>query len=324
MSYTFSDVLIRPLYSEIESRTKVDLSSDFMGFNLKLPVMSANMPNISGSKMCIAMYRYGAIGVLHRQYKTIEQNINEYKEVIKSGSNCIVSIGVKQNGITLFESLRENGATKFCIDTAHGHHKHVKDMLNYIRSNYGNDFMIIAGNIASVEAAKDLKSWGADILKVGIGPGSKCRTRTNAGVGTCQLSTLEEIRNSIDIPLIADGGIKSVGDIAKALKFANIVMCGGLFAGTSETPGNVYKNDKGEFYKMFGGSASGENKGENRFVEGEMSQVSFKGKVKYILREIQDGLQSACSYTNSNNLTEFKKNCEFEFLSSGGRQESKH
>ena len=157
---------------------------------------------------------------------------------------------------------------------------------------------------------------------------SVCLTRKNTGVGVPQLYALEEVyRASCDTQypasIIADGGISHVGDIAKALKYADAVMIGSMIAGTSETPSDVFRNVDDEFYKVYGGSASGENKGENRFVEGVIKTVKFKGHVKYILREIEQGLKSAFSYVGANNLKEFQTKCELIPISSGAQHESK-
>jgi IMP dehydrogenase len=204
-------------------------------------------------------------------------------------------------------------------------------MLKWITDYLGseiNDVTLIAGNIATADGYKALLDWGADAVKVGIGPSPVCRTRYNTGVGVPQLAALEEVYNESlnaknPIQIIADGGISHVGDIAKALKYADAVMIGSMIAGTSETPGPVFRNEAGELYKVYGGSASGENKGENRFVEGVIKPVKFNGKVKYILKEIEQGLQSSFSYVGANNHKEFQKNCEFVEISNGSRQESK-
>lgn len=329
--YTYNDVLIKPKYSEIESRTQVNLSSKIGNCKLKMPVISANMKTITGSKMCSAISKFGGLGLLHR-FCTIDENVEMYKEAIKiNRENVGVSIGVKEEDKNRFDSLYEAGARVFCIDVAHGHHILMKKMLNWIRDlNISNEekLTIIAGNIATPEAYSDLHSWGANAIKVGIGPSPVCRTRFNTGCGVPQLYALESIYEmscSKDNPasIIADGGISHVGDIAKALKYADAVMLGSMLSGTSETPGHVFRNEDNEFYKVYGGSASGENKGENRFVEGTVKTVKFRGKVKYILKEIEQGLQSALSYVGANNLREFQNNCEFIHISGGSRSESK-
>ena len=157
---------------------------------------------------------------------------------------------------------------------------------------------------------------------------SVCETRKNTGVGVPQLGALDSIREACpDIKIIADGGIKSNGDIAKALKFADAVMIGSFISGTSETPGHVYEDKDGKFYKTYGGSASAENKvkngGNNAFVEGVMTTVPFRGHVKHILRKTKGNLQSSFSYSGAWNLKEFHEKAEFIFITGGGKSESK-
>jgi IMP dehydrogenase len=334
IAYTFSDVLIQPKYSEIESRSKVDISTKIGNCILRLPILSANMKTITGAKMAATIARYGGLGILHR-FCTIEENVHMLKEAfIISGEeitgkhpNIGVSIGVKDEEKKRVEELYKIGARIFCIDVAHGHHILVKNMIRWIKGNY-NDITVIAGNIATWEAALDLAEWGADAVKVGIGPGSVCQTREKTGVGVPQLTALENAYSAMTglktpISIISDGGIVKIGDIPKALRYADAVMVGSLISGTAETPGGVYRNPNDELYKVYGGSASGENKGENRFVEGMMKTVKFNGKVKYILRDIEHGVQSAFSYVGANNLAEFQQKCDFLNISNGGRQESK-
>jgi IMP dehydrogenase len=158
---------------------------------------------------------------------------------------------------------------------------------------------------------------------------SACQTRRNTGVGVPQFSLLEDIFALTPeyIPIISDGGIKHTGDISKAMIFANAVMVARMIAGTSETPGCVYEDENGQFYKKFGGSASGEHKvssgGRNKFVEGHMTNVPFRGKVKYILDKIREGLQSAMSYSGASNMAEYKEKVIYGEMSSGGVSESK-
>ncbi len=345
ITYTYSDVLIKPQYSEVVSRGSVDLTTKLGGSTLKLPIISSNMKNITGPKMAAEISNSGGLGLLHR-FCTIEENLDMYTQAWQLaegnvscpsglGANIGVSIGVKEEDKERFEKLYDLGARTFCIDVAHGHHILVKKMLEWIsnemfrwgRGERGR-LTLIAGNVATRDAYFDLVEWGADVVKVGIGPGLGCITRKNTGVGVPQLHALEEVFEAslcVQQPaaIIADGGITYVGDIAKALKYADAVMLGSMIAGTSESPGNVFRNENNEFYKVYGGSAAGENKGENRFVEGVMTTVKFKGHVKYILREIEQGLQSAFSYVGANNLKEYQDRCEFICISSGSQRESK-
>jgi len=338
-TYTYSDVLIQPNYSTITSRSTVDLSVQIGQHTIKLPVISSNMKNVTGPKMAAEVSRFGGLGLLHR-FCTIEDNVSMYNEAISylsanEPSNIGVSIGVKEEDKDRFEKLYLAGARIFCIDVAHGHHVLVKDMCKWINDSIfrwdrsgRSTITLIAGNIATAEAYSDMIEWGADAVKVGIGPSPVCRTRFNTGVGVPQLYALESIykesyKHQFPISIIADGGISHVGDISKALKYSDAVMIGSMLAGTSETPGQVFRSEDNEFYKVYGGSASGENKGENRFVEGVIKTVKFRGKAKYILREIEQGLQSAFSYTGASNHKEFQDKCEFVFLSPGSMKESK-
>ena len=338
---TFNDVLIEPQYSEVLSRSTVDLTSNMGKFELILPVISANMKDITGPKMAFAMAEHGGMGILHRFVKEgsnpDEEAVREYietenlmKEVdMPFYSDKGVSIGVQESDKKRFGNLYSHGADIFCIDVAHGHHILVKNMIQWILQQIKRQpICIIAGNIATVQAAKDLTEWGADIVKVGIGPGGVCMTRKNTGVGVPQLHALAEIRGACpNIKMIADGGIKSTGDIAKALKYANAVMLGSFLAGTSETPGDVFESPDGQYYKVYGGSASGERKVQNgqshKHVEGVVKMVPFRGKVKYILRKIGENLQSSFSYSGATNLREFQEKAILREISGSAKQESK-
>ena len=243
-----------------------------------------------------------------------------------------VSIGVQEEDVDRFIALYDAGARIFCIDIAHGHCKQMKDMLEKIKLNR-KDVYIIAGNVATADGAYDLADWGANCVKVGIGPGSACMTRKNTGIGVPQLYALESVQKEFvnqgikNVKIIADGGMTSPGDITKALKYADAVMLGNMLSGTTETPGAVFEDENGRFYKVYAGSASGENKVQNgsvnEYVEGIAKTTTFRGHVKHILRKIKHGIQSAFSYVGASNMVEFKRKCEFIEITSGGRDESK-
>jgi IMP dehydrogenase len=330
-AYTFSDVLIIPKYSEISTRKDVDTSSNFGTFKLNIPIFSANMRTITGPEMAKTLITEGAIGVMHR-FDTSDNILNMFLSLQKDTIPCIMSIGVNSNTDKyLFNNLYQNGCRLFCIDIAHGHCLAMKDMIKWIKSNFIG-VTLIAGNVATGEAIYDLADWGVDIGKVGIGGGSACQTRKNTGIGVPQLFALQQVREEItkqhlNIKIIADGGLTNVGDIAKALKFADGCMLGKMLAGTTETPGSVFKNKDGQYYKVYMGSASGENKISNNqnpdYIEGIATEVPFRGHVKYILKEIKEGLQSAFSYVGAKNLKEFQEKAEFIHISEGSRVESK-
>lgn len=339
---TFDDILIKPQYSAIKSRQKVDLSVYINGFlKLKLPVISSNMKHVTGARMPSAMRKLGGLGIQHR-LNSVEEAICNFKEarsilhgkyIPENEYEMGVSVGVNKESKKRFDYLYQNGARLFCVDVAHGHHILVKEMIYWIKENYNpKNLILIAGNVATAEGAFALHGWGADLIKVGIGPGAACTTRRNTGVGVPQFSALKNIREAaiqdgLDIKLISDGGVKTLGDFAKALIYADMVMVGKFIAGTSETPGKVFRSPDDELYKVYGGSASGENKlssgQKKRHVEGIMQTVSFKGHVSHLLQEIKEGLQSAFSYSGSGNLDEFHDRVQWERISSGTQKESK-
>jgi len=330
----FDDIYIQEQYSEVKSRSDVNvgnyLNISEKSLYLPLPIISANMPQITESAMTACMFENGGIGILHR-FCNIPTNINMIKKhcsilesKYKLDKDCInhsygISIGSNvDDAIQRFSAGYKIGTRVFCLDVAFGNHIKVKETIKKIKKISNNDITLIVGNISTVEGAKNLIEWGADILKVGIGPGSHCSTRKRTGVGTPQLRALYDIKTKVpESILIADGGIRCTADIAKSLIFADFVMVGSVLAGTIETPGPVYPTADSDlrnrtYYKMYGGSTSAENKNNNgnkvKFVEGVSTQVPFKGHVKYILREIKEGLQSSFSYSNALNLKEFKKN----------------
>ena len=351
---TFNDICIDSQYSEIRHRgTDTDISTILGDIKLGFPIISANMPDITEDKMAIEMFMNNGLGIIHR-FMSIEENLrcfNDARQGIletfldvyssktideKLKYFCGVSMGVNDSEKERFDKLYEAGARLFCIDIAHGHSIMMKEMIKWIRGQ-AKEVIIIAGNIATAEATLDLIHWGASVVKVGIGPGMVCRTRSNTGVGKPQFSAIKEVNNAIrdaklNVKIISDGGIKTAGDVAKALIFADAVMIGAVLAGTVETPGEVYAVEgtdltNRQYYKMYGGSASAENKVKNgqasRFVEGETRRIPFKGHAKYLLREIKDGLQSALSYSGAANLQEYKQKVKWDVISGAGKTESK-
>ena len=341
---TFDDVMFQPNRFNGNSRSDIDLTSEFAGLKMKLPVFSANMKHVTGENMAIELAKHGGIGVLHRfndTYTAGEEFAGVMTRLLMDGiakdrtdKKVAVSIGVNESDKERFLNLQKHHARLFCIDIAHGHCNKMKEMLEFINKNKEEDTVIIAGNIASVDAALDLIKWGADIIKVGIGPGKMCQTRENTGAGVPQLSILEEIHYALkdsgvrsEVGIIADGGMSSTGHIAKALVYADAVMLGSMLAGTSETPGHVFEDKNGQYYKVMAGSASAEEKTANgnakKFVEGMTTTVPFKGHVKYIFRKIKENVQSSFSYSGSENMEEFKENARFVKLSPGGMKESK-
>ena len=221
----------------------------------------------------------------------------------------MAAIGVSDEDKVRATKLVEAGANILVIDVAHGHHENVKKMLEWCKSNLDEKVDIIAGNIATKKAAQELESWGADGLRVGIGGGSLCTTRIKTGFGVPNVSCLEDITSVAKTPVMADGGIRSSGDISKALAIgASSVMLGSLIAGTDEAPGQIVETQKG-LYKRYRGSASLETKvahgQQSRNVEGESTTIPYKGGVKFIVNGLIDGVKSALSYGGAKTLKDF-------------------
>ena len=256
-----------------------------------------------------------------------------HDEKIWSKRPLCAAIGVTGDYFERAQELVKNGCNVLFIDIAHGHHVLLKKVIKELKNEFGENVEIIGGSIATKEATKDLCEWGVDGLRVGIGNGSLCETRIRTGVGLPQVSVLFDVCSVADnygVPCIADGGIRYVGDISKAIGAgADTVMLGSLLAGTKETPGDTHKigewpNEK--LYKKYRGSASLDSKsdrGESNNVEGNSKIIPYKGKVKRIISDIRDGLSSAFSYVGASNVLDFQSKCEFVRVTQAGTIEAK-
>lgn len=343
---TFDDVLLVPSYNEILSRKDVDISVNLGNYTFTMPIISANMDTITGSEMAQTMATYGALGILHR-FCSIKDNvamfINSESTAVTSLSNTVgVSVGVNE-GLDRAHALYKAGARIFCIDVAHGHSKVVGDMCKLMKQTF-SDILLIAGNVATKQGVIYLRDCGADVVKVGIGGGSVCSTRMKTGFGVPQLSAILDCSRG-GVPIIADGGCRTPGDIVKALAAgATMVMLGGMLAGTNETPGEVeYKNynwpdlDFSNYhpgmaptipplpesiyengreyipYKTFRGMASREAQdnyhgfmADWKTAEGISTLVQCKGPVENIINDIIGGLRSGMTYCGASALYELQ------------------
>ena len=239
------------------------------------------------------------------------------------------AIGVKGDYLERAKELVLNGCNVLLIDVAHGHHKNVGEAIEKIKSKISN-VEVVAGNIATSGGARFLAEKGADAIRVGIGNGSLCETRIRTGVGLPQVTALIDVcsvADDWDIPVIADGGIRNVGDVAKGLGCgADTIMVGSLLSGTKESPGQIEKqgqwpNEK--LFKKYRGSASRDSKGNDKNVEGNHKVIPYKGKVFRILSDIKDGISSSFSYVGANNLSEFHSKVEFVEVTSAGQIEAR-
>lgn len=316
---TFDDVLVVPAYSEIESRELIDTGVDFLGLRLNIPIISANMDYITGPRMLKAMYEAGGMGILHR-FAPWEEQLGWMDQLDKDNIPFFFSVGVRDLEETkdhIHQAATLDNCVGVCIDVAHGHHKRVGDLIEYVKKEEPR-LKVIAGNIATVEGANFLIDKGADAIKVGIGAGSVCTTRLVAGIGIPQLTAIIEIGygQSKPIPIIADGGIRNSADLFKSLiAGATVAMVGSVVAGTTECPSPVVIGTDNRKYRPYRGQSIFGTNGERYVKEGVEGYVEDKGPVAGILQNMQAGLRSGMSYIGASNLEEIRTKGKFTVVS---------
>ena len=336
---TFDDVLLTPKYSEIlpsEVATNTSLSKNL---NLKIPIISSAMDTVTESKMAIAIAKAGGIGVIHRNLD-IKSQISEINKVKSKKLLVGAAVGAGPLEYKRAEAILKANVDLIVVDTAHGHTKKVGEIIRKIKKLKSNKTTLCAGNIATTEAAKFLIKLGAEVIKVGIGPGSICTTRLVAGIGVPQLSAILAVRKGVGrkkVSIIADGGIKFSGDISKALAAgADAVMIGSLFAGTNESPGKIIKKN-GKLFKSFRGMGSigAMNKGSadryfqtkqkdtSKYVpEGVEGLVKYKGSVERIIYRLIGGLKSSMGYLGNKKIINLRNKPKFVKITKAGFYES--
>lgn len=301
--FDYEDIQLIPAKCIVQSRSECDPSVQFGGRTFKLPVVPANMQTIIDEKLAVSLAENGYFYVMHRFEP--ETRIDFVKDMKARGLFSSISVGVKDEEYAFIEELtRENLTPNYItIDIAHGHSNAVINMIQHIKKHLPDSF-VIAGNVGTPEAVRELENAGADATKVGIGPGKVCITKIKTGFGTggWQLAALRWCAKAASKPIIADGGIRTHGDIAKSVRFgATMVMIGSLFAGHEESPGATIEKD-GKLYKEYFGSASEYQKGEKKNVEGKKMYVEHKGAIMDTLTEMEQDLQSSISYSGGNKL----------------------
>lgn len=329
---TFDDVLLMPCHSEMSSRRSPNLESKVTkNFTLKTPIISANMDTVTGPEMAIKMAELGGLGILHR-FMSPEEQVRDVKNMLAKikplGLPVAASIGVKEEGMKRADMLADAGVDIFTIDIAHGDSVMMLEVLDYVKKKYPK-IDVIAGNTAMPDGVKRLIDHGADSVKVGIGPGSMCTTRIITGCGVPQLTAvamcvLEAAKHGV--PVIADGGIKTSGDIVKAFAAgAQTVMLGSMLSGCLETPGEIEGGRK-RYRGMASKDAQVSWRGElpkGMAAEGEARWVPCKGSVENIVHELCGGIRSGMTYVNANTIAEIHKNGRFMEMTSSGMMESK-
>jgi IMP dehydrogenase len=328
---TYDDVLLVPSYNHWESRKIVDISMiDKTGkLHVTLPVMTANMDTVTETAMADFIGAKGGIGVMHR-FMSIEDNIEMFKSCAHP---TFVSLGCASPDMARAEALRDAGADLFCIDVAHAHARYVGKTLKKVRAMVGKEACIMDGNVATYAGADYLASLSADIIKVGIGGGAVCTTRIKTGFGVPNLTA---IRNSARVgrSVVADGGIRSPGDIVKALAFgADFVMIGSMLAGTRPTPGPVVKrkNEHGQEVrvKSYRGMASSEVQDDYhggmagwKTAEGVSVDVPYRENEEAVIADIIGGLRSGLTYGGADTIRELQRKLDYIRITPAGRHES--
>jgi len=327
LAFTFDDFIIQPQYSENKSRKSPDLTSILGYISYKIPIFSSPMNTVTEGKMLDLITSMGGMGVLHR-YMSIEKQV----EIMKSRQHAFVAVGASKDWWERIQALDSVGCHRFCVDVANGHSVACIKAVEKIKKAYPNA-EIMAGDVASLDGVRRLALAGARIIRVGIGPGSMCTTRVVTGHGLPQLSALEECakikKETSDVSIIADGGIRGSGDIVKALAIgADAVMIGGLLAGTEESPGKTDKASDGTLYKYYYGMASEEAR-EDWFdgsatlyvPEGAATTVPFKGSAKKVIENLIAAVKVGLCYSGAENIKELREKAIWRRITENGRIE---
>ena len=322
---TYQDVLLVPQYSDIASRSEVDIGANLDNIKLDIPIIASPMDTVSELGMVNALGRLGGISIVHRY-----NSIREQGEIIANSEAQVgAAIGVTQDYRERAASAVMSGVDTICVDVAHGHHISVREALKWLKENC-KGVHIIAGNIATLDGFNALADWGADSVRCNIGGGSICTTRVQTGHGVPGLHTIFDCAASVNagnVNIIADGGIRNSGDIVKALAAgADVVMLGSLLAGTDEAPGEVFEDSTGAQFKSYRGMASRDAqiawRGRVGTPEGVASVVPYRGSVHGIVSDLVGGIKSGLSYSGARTISELHSKARFIRQTNAGQIES--
>ena len=308
MRFDFDDINLIPKKCIVGSRSECDTSLKFGNHTFKLPIVPANMECVLNMDLSRKLAENGYFYILHRFF-TDQMILAFINNMNKDNLVTSISLGVNQDSYDLIGEIVKYGLKVdfITIDIAHGHSIKMEKMIKFLKENMPNTF-IIAGNVSTVDAVFELENWGADAIKVGIGPGSACTTYPSTGFGSryCQASTIYHCATVANVPIIADGGIRNPGDIAKSLALgATMIMTGGLMSGYNDSPGHVVEID-GKKFKEFWGSASSYQSGKSNRIEGKKTLVEYKEEsILDGMKHVEECLQSSISYGGGKDLDAF-------------------
>lgn len=332
----FDDILLVPQSSKIMSRHEVDttmvIGSDNRSISLRLPVIAAPMDTVCDINMCMAMSKFGGLGILHR-YMPYDDQIRRSMYLIDVDTRFGVAISSNNGFLDHAQNLYRTGVRILLVDTANGHGSYAVDAVKALRDKF-DDVHIMSGNVATAEGFANLAKAGADSVRVGIGGGSACTTRIVSGHGVPTLSSIidvdewRDISNSYGCSIVADGGIRNSGDMVKSFAAgADAVMIGSMLAGTDEAPGDILTDANGHQVKMFRGMASADaqkdSAGRVSVAEGISTNISYRGSVSHILTQIKGGIGSGCSYSGCESLSDLSAVSEYVEVTANSINESK-
>jgi IMP dehydrogenase len=343
-SLAFDDVLLVPEYSEGRSRLSVNTSTVVGTVELDIPMIASPMDTVSEADMMVGMGYHGGMAVLHRfmtplaQIRAIRGAFKKTHELnLQSYLLVVPAIGVnkeeRERAKTLYKELGED-IDMFSIDIANGYSIQMREMVDYVLQLTHGEIPIMAGNVATVEGYSYLAEAGVNAVRVGIGGGSICKTRIQTGFGVPTLASLldckhEHLNVFPEVSIIADGGIRYPADLVKSLVAgADAVICGSIFAGTKEAPGNIIYDNNGDAWKSYRGMASEEVQIDFRgglkpgtCAEGVSQLVRYKGSLERVLNEFTGGLRSGMTYANAQTIQELRK-VKMDKITSSGISES--
>ena len=309
--FTFDSITLVPGYSEINSRSEVDVSTTIKGVKSAVPIINANMHAICTPEMMYSLSGNETFCSYHRFFKNKTHRDQTLKLVQSNTKNDLFfpSIGVQTADFKLVDQLTASGFKNIIVDVNHGHHVKVKNIIQYIKAKYP-DITVMAGNVSTNEGIEYLRDCGADIIKVGNSFGFSCTTLPSTGFGVHPFHAAREYRmltGDYDTAICIDGGIREISDIAKSLIYANMVMIGKLFAGTKESHGKFITPTTKEYYGNASVVTKEASNSHVKYIEGGIKQVNYIGAVEDLLKIIKEGLQSSFSFVGAANLEEYQR-----------------